>query len=244
MTGPLVTTDTSDLSATIARNWHVQVREPGDSTWTFVRGINSFNGAPVSKTRQDSGDFHSGNWGSSTSTEATWALEIGIMRKIDASGEPDPGVEMCRAKDGELGTDEDLEVRWWRSDDLPDAYQGIAGVDFVSGAGDKTALTAATITLTGKGKRNTIAKPSTVAVSAITINPNTAGMVDGQTLDLVVRDQGGNDVTSSCTFATSAPLVAEVGPESGIVTATGTGSATITATYPGVTPDTAAITVS
>lgn len=241
MTGPLVTTDTSDLSATLARHWHVQVREVGDSTWTFVRGITSFN-PTVSKTRQDAGDFHSGNWGASTSTEATWSLEIGVLRKLDVDSDPDPGVELLRAKDGELGTDEEVEVRWWRSDGLDDAYQGKASVDFSSAGGEKTALQGATITLAGVGARATIAKPTVSAASSIVARPNTAGLSVGQTLEVEVFDNNGNNVTGDCSFTTSDATKATVGADSGIVTAIAAGSATITATR-GALTDTMAVTV-
>lgn len=242
MTGPLVTTDTSDLSATLARHWNVQVRAVGDTTWTFIRGITSFN-PTVSKTRQDAGDFHSGNWGASTGTEAAWSLEIQVLRKLDEDSDPDPGVEMCRAKDGELGTDEELEVRWWRSDALPDAYQGKASVDFSTAAGDKTALLGATITLNGVGARSSITKPAAVAVSAISVVPSVATIAVGETLELEVHDQAGNNVTQDCSFTSSNEARATV-DDNGVVLGIATGAAaTITATYPGVTPDTAAVTV-
>lgn len=242
MTGPLVTTDTSDLSATLARYWNVQVRAVGGTTWTFIRGITSFN-PTVSKTRQDSGDFHSGNWGGSTGTEATWSLEVAVLRKLDENGDPDPGVEMCRAKDGELGTGEELEVRWWRSDELPDAYSGKASVDFSTAAGDKTALLGATITLNGVGARASITKPTMAAVTAISLIPSVATIGVGETLEMEVLDQDDNNVTQDCTFVSSNVARATV-DDNGVVLGIATGAAaTITATYPAVTPDTALVTV-
>jgi len=238
----LTTPDTSALSATLARHWNVQVREPGDTLWTFVRGITNFN-PTVSKTRQDSGDAHGGNWGGATSTEATWSVEIGVLRKIDGSGDPDPGVELLRAKDGELGVDERVEVRWWRSDALTDAYQGFANVDFTSPGGDKTALQAATITLNGDGARTAITKPATATVTTISVSPSIATIGVGETLELDVTSNAGDDVTAYCAFASSNEARATV-DDNGVVTGVATGAAaTITATYPGAITDTAAVTV-
>lgn len=240
----LTTPDTSGMSATLARHWNVRVREPGsgDAGWKWIKGINSFND-PVNKTQQDSSDYHSGSWTDSTSTEVGWTLEVGVQRKLDSSGEPDEGVELCRSKQAALGVDDRIEVAWWRSDSLPDSFQGFASVAFVSTGGAPNALQGGTLTFTGKGARNEVAKPTTATVTTISVSPSVATINVGETLELDVTSNAGDDVTAYCSFASSNEARATV-DDFGVVTGVATGAAaTITATYPGAITDTAAVTV-
>lgn len=163
---PLQPTDTSDLDVTLARHWGLRVRKALTDPWTPVRSIQSLN-PTVSKTRQDGGDYHSGNYTQQVATEASWGLEVSVGRKLDAAGAPDPGVELLRSLDGELGGDELVYVQWWRTDGLPDSYEGRAGVDFSSAGGEKASLQGATITLTGYGRRVAVAKPTAAPVNEI-----------------------------------------------------------------------------
>ncbi|WP_207842607.1 phage tail tube protein [Williamsia soli] len=166
MTAPKQPVDTSDLDVTLARHWGLEVRKALTDPWIPVRSIQSLN-PTVSKSRQDGGDYHSGNYTQQVATEASWALEVSVGRKLDAAGAPDPGVELLRSVDGELGSDELVYVRWWRTDGLPDSHQGRAGVDFSSAGGEKASLQGATITLTGYGRRETVAKPTAAPVNEI-----------------------------------------------------------------------------
>lgn len=238
----LTTPDTSALSSTLTRHWNVQVRNPGDTTWIWIKGITSLSD-PVQKTQQDSGDFHAGSWGSQTSTEATWTLEVGLRVTLDASSEPDDGVELCRSKQGSLGVDDRIEVRWWRSDALPDSHQGFASVLYSSAGGDKSSLYNATLTFTGQGARTDPAKPTTATVTTISVSPSIATIAVGETVELDVTADTGDDVTAYCTFASGNEARATV-DEFGVVTGVATGAAaTITATYAVGITDTAAITV-
>lgn len=166
MSAPLQPTDTSDLRPTLARHWGLRVRKSTSDPWTPVRAIQSLN-PTVSKSRQDAGDYHSGNFTAQVATEGSWALEVSVGRKLDVNGTPDPGVELLRSLDGELGSAELVYVQWWRTDGLPDSYTGIAGVDFSSAGGEKASLQGATITFTGYGNREAVAKPVAVAVNEI-----------------------------------------------------------------------------
>lgn len=166
MTAPKQPTDTSDLDVTLARHWGLEVRKELTDPWLPARGLQSLN-PTVSKTRQDGGDYHSGNFTKQIATEASWGLEATFGRQLDATGAPDPGVELLRSVDAELGSDELVYVRWWRTDGLPDSYEGRAGVDFSSAGGEKASLQGATVTFTGYGRRNAVAKPTAAAVNEI-----------------------------------------------------------------------------
>lgn len=69
-----------------------------------------------------------------------------------------------------------------------------------------------------------------VEVTAITIEATANEVQAGKTLQLTVKDQDGNAVTSGLTFVSSAEDVATV-DENGLVTGVAEGNATITATY-------------
>lgn len=241
MSAPLQPTDTSDLRPTLARHWAARVRKSATDPWLPIRGIQSLN-PTVSKSRQDAGDYHSGNFTAQVATEGSWALEISVGRKLDAAGAPDPGVELLRSVDGELGSDELVEVQWWRTDGLPDSYQGIAGVDFSSAGGEKASLQGATITLTGFGSRNAVAKPTQPeTATSISINPTIVTLEAGETVQLTVKDNNNADRTSDAEFESDTPASATVS-SSGVVTAVATGTAEITATL-GALTDSSDVTV-
>lgn len=161
---PLLPPDTSNMDATLARNWAVRVKK--DGSWIWIKGINSFD-APISDSLQEAGDYHSGAWGAQISTEKAWVATIGVGRKLDPTKAPDPGVEYLRGLGVEVGSDGIAEIQWWRTDGLPDAYQGRGTVNFASAGGDKTGLQGGTITITGYGKLNKIEKPTAVAVNEV-----------------------------------------------------------------------------
>lgn len=164
MTTPLAPPDSSTLDATLARNWAFQVKIA--DTWTFVRSIMSFD-PQIADALQDAGDYETGAWGAQISTGKDWTISVGVGRKLDENAAPDPGVEYLRDRGVGVGKDGLVEIRWWRTDGLPDAYQGRASVNFTSTGGDKRALQGATVTLTGYGRLNTISKPTAVAANEI-----------------------------------------------------------------------------
>ncbi|WP_439030216.1 phage tail tube protein [Gordonia terrae] len=232
--------DTSALDATLARNWAVQVRESVSDPWIFVQGLTAVSPNMGDKGRQDAGDMHGGGFGAQVATEVNWSLELTLQRKL-ADGEPDPGVELLRSKQGKLGAEEFLHVRFWRTDELPDSYQGRAGVTFANAAGDKSSLTGATATLTGYQAYTTPPKPTTVpAATSIKLSPVEATVDVGGVVQLIVKDNNGDNRTREATFESSGSAVT-VSP-TGLVTGVSEDVETVTATLGGLT-DTCAVTV-
>src|SRR2546425_425171 len=117
----------------------------------------------------------------------------------------------------------------------------------VSASGLVTGVTAgaATLTATSEGKSGTAAiTVNTVPVAAVTVNPATASVQVGQTVQLsaIPRDANGNPLAGrTVSWGSSNPAVATVSA-SGLVTGVAAGSATITATSEGQS-GTATITV-
>lgn len=232
--------DTSNMDPTLARHWGVQVRKKATDPWQFVQGLTSVS-SNIDKSRQDGGDIHGGNFTGQVATEGNWSLELGLQRKL-ADGVPDPGVELLRSLEGELGADELIHVRWWRTDDLPDSYQGRAGVTFKSAGGDKAALSAATVTLTGYQGYSKPAKPQAPeTATSISVSPSDVTLDDGATLQLSVIDNNGADRSAEATYVSADPTVATVAA-SGVVTAVSAGDSLVTVNL-GALSDTVAVTV-
>lgn len=232
--------DTSALDATLARHWAVQVRLSTSDPWTFVQGLTSVSPNMGDKSRQDAGDIHGGNYTGQIATEASWSLELQLQRKLD-DGDPDPGVEILRSLQGKLGAEELVHVRFWRTDELPDSYQGRAGVTFANAAGDKAALMGATVTLTGYQGYTEPAKPTTVeTATSITVSPTEATVDVGGQLQLIVKDNTGAIRTKDVAWSSGGAAVTV--SSSGLVTGVSEDIETVTATL-GAHTDTCAVTV-
>ena len=153
--------DSAQLVTTLARDWAVQV-EDDDGEWVFVLGLSQF--APTTdKTKQDDGDINSGGAKSQLSTAIGFNIECSGLRKGSLAGSdltPDPGQEILRAKGEEIGYKSIARLRYWRSDALPDAFEANYDVDWKDGTEDKEGLQSFTVTLTGRGRRTKIAKPT------------------------------------------------------------------------------------
>ncbi|UCZ89065.1 phage tail tube protein [Gordonia sp. WA4-43] len=232
--------DTSALDATLARHWAVQVCKSTSDPWLFVQGLTGVSPNMGEKSRQDAGDMHGGNYGAQIATEANWSLELTLQRKLD-NGAPDPGVELLRSLQGELGGDELVWVRFWRTDELPDSYQGRAGVTFANAAGDKSSLTGATVTLTGYQGYTKPPKPGTTpAATSISLSPSAATIDVGGMVQLIVKDNNGDIRTREAEFESSGAAVTV--SSSGLVTGVSEDIETITATL-GALTDTCSVTV-
>jgi hypothetical protein len=229
--------DTSSMDATLTRNWAVQVRLSSSDPWTFVQGLTGVNANMGEKQRQDGGDMHGGNYTGNIATEASWSLELTLQRKLE-DGVPDPGVEILRSRQGELGADEFVHVRFWRTDDHLDSYQGRAGVSFQNAQGDKASLFGATVTLTGYQAYTKPPKPTDVeTATSITVSPSDATIAADGVMQLIVKDNTGAIRTGDVAWTSDDEAAATVSA-TGLVSGVANGVATITATLAGVSPAT------
>ncbi|MCE4161613.1 MULTISPECIES: phage tail tube protein [Rhodococcus] len=161
MADTLLAPDSSGMDSHLARDWAVQVKD-GDGEWIFVNALSQF--APTSdKTLQDDGDIGMKGGKSSLATAIGFNIEITGLRKGTYAGtdfEPDEGQEILRAKGDEIGYLAVADIRYWRTDGLKDAFQGRYTVDWKDGTEDKEGLLSFTCTLTGRGRRTKITKPT------------------------------------------------------------------------------------
>lgn len=152
-------------ASTTNRKWYLDVDTSATSspTWVGVFGLLEFKDA-LEPTLQDDSDFDSEGWKSSTSTANMWSLEAKVKRAVTAASATayDPGQEKLRAAAGLTGTGNRVHVRWYEMEaDGPrvEAYDGYAAVTWSPDGGGMDALSTVSVTLTGQGKRNTIAHP-------------------------------------------------------------------------------------
>lgn len=161
MADTLLAPDSSGMDSHLARDWAVQVKD-GDGEWIFVNALSQF--APTSdKTLQDDGDIGMKGGKSSLATAIGFNIEITGLRKGTLAGtdyEPDEGQEILRDKGDEIGALAIADIRYWRTDGLKDAFQGRYTVDWKDGTEDKEGLLSFTCTLTGRGRRTKITKPT------------------------------------------------------------------------------------
>jgi len=108
----------------------------------------------------------------------------------------------------------------------------------VSAAGLVTAISTGvlTVTATSEEKTGTAELTIQIPVATVTVTPPTASLLAGQTVQLsaVAKDSLGNTLPREILWSSSNGLIASVNA-TGLVTATGSGTATILATSEGVT---------
>jgi len=128
--------------------------------WVPVRGITELT--PSSDpTMEDDSDYDSNGWGSSTKTMQTWSITATLARKVGvSSGNYDPGQEYIRMRDGQFGAASVVQVRWYDRDGGPEAYSGWASVQWAETGGAPSALSTASLTLSGQGERTAILNPA------------------------------------------------------------------------------------
>jgi len=153
-------------ATTTNRKWYCDVNT-GDDTmpdWVGVFGITEFK-PTVEGTTQDDSDFDGEGWKSETTTANAWKNEGKVKRAQQEGVTPpvyDPGQELIRAASTKTGVDNVLEFRWYEmqpSGPRVEAYQGRAAVAYSEEGGGVDALSMASFTLTGRGKRSEITHP-------------------------------------------------------------------------------------
>ncbi|GGK90216.1 hypothetical protein Ppa06_58260 [Planomonospora parontospora subsp. parontospora] len=152
------------LRSLLAKDWTVEVNTGTQAVpvWTPIKGLTKFAETIESETQDDS-DFDSNGWGSDVVTQRKFKLECEGRRKRDTGSPtfvPDPGQEAVRQAGRVVGVEANIEVRWYRKDGSPDAYQGFAAVDYKGGGGETTDLEPFAFDLLGQGEPTEIENPA------------------------------------------------------------------------------------
>ncbi|MFC3980167.1 phage tail tube protein [Streptosporangium sp. NPDC001559] len=149
----------------LASAWALEVNTgtSGAPTWTRVKGMTSFK-ETIESTVEDDSDFDSNGWGSDQVTQRKWKLECEGKRKRDAASPSsfvaDPGQQAILDAGNLVGVGSNIEIRYYRRDGAPDAWQGLVSVQYGGGGGPTTGLEPFNFTLGGQGARTAITNPA------------------------------------------------------------------------------------
>lgn len=145
--------------------WYLDVNTgtAGTPIWTAVNGIYDFKDGLDSKSI-DVSDFSSDGWADNQNVGKSWSLEFKVWRKRrTASVAYDPGQEYIRLNNGES-----IQCRFYEmsgdgstvtGDPRVEAYEGLVSVKWSPDGGKFDDGKSVSVTLTGKGKRNSITHP-------------------------------------------------------------------------------------
>lgn len=193
MTNPLLKQpESGSLSTFKAARWNVQVNTGTYDVpvWVWWNGISKFEPSQ-DPTMQDDTDIFADGFKSQQVTATSEDVSVeGLIKGLrSVSGLPvDPGAAYVRAKRREVGEENEIQLRYWRSDDLDaDAVIQNFAVGWKDVGGTNEDLQKFTADLKGRGKPTLVPKPTDPASFLVTFagGPFTAGTweatVDGQT---------------------------------------------------------------
>lgn len=145
--------------------------------FVVVRGIQEITPPAVEKNHEDDSDIDSGGWGSQIATGAEYTVE-GTCKVGRKGGTPDPGQEILRKAGRGMGVNGFV---WWRLTSKTDGSgdMGLADASYTEQGGERTDITLAEFTLTGRGE-------------LVPIEADTGG-VEGQSAGVQSLDGWGED---------------------------------------------------
>jgi hypothetical protein len=210
------------LASTLARDWVLDVQNESDA-WTNVKGLTAVS--PIFEgSEQDATTIDDEGYGSSIVTGLAFRIE-GSGKRSAVAGTDDPGQDVLRRKGRKTGEENFVNARIYRRDALPDAYSSQCTVKWTdSAASDPNALQEFSFTLSGNGKPEEIAKPtSTLTTKTFTVTGAPAGgtwtvTADSNTTGVLSR------TISRLAFQSALEALPNVGE--GNVTVTGDSAAT------------------
>ena len=139
MSAPLAASDTAAMSVATAGQVRVEINTGTSSspTWTEVRGIQSW--APkFAQVTQDDTDISNGGWASEFPTGNGFTVDVEGLTKgeEDPTFVVDPGVQKMLDASATFGKAGIVHMRYWRTDNLPEAFEFFATCA-VSNTGEK-----------------------------------------------------------------------------------------------------------
>lgn len=141
-------------------HFRLDVRRLGDTNPRVpVRNLTDFKAA-VAVTTVDDSTWQSGFWGSDAKVQGKWSITATVNRGLGAiSGVYDPGQEVIRLSEDQIGAPGTLDCIWYDLNGGPEAYQGTAFAQWSANGGQKASLETVALTLNGQGARTLIANP-------------------------------------------------------------------------------------
>lgn len=155
--------DGSGLAVIPAGRYGVQVNTGTTQApvWTFINGLTNFEPKFDPKLEDDS-DISSNGWESQAVAGNAFSVDFeGLVKGADAGSTftADPGMQRLVAASQETGSDAHVHVRYWRTDELDEAFEFRAAVKASLKGGKPNELQKFSGNLTGRGKPTAIEKP-------------------------------------------------------------------------------------
>jgi len=151
------------LVSTNARKFKLQVDDSDaqDGTgYIDVRAMMEFTPA-LADTLTDDATYDDDGWASQARTGLGFTLTCKLARKKGiGSGAYDPGQQVFYDASDQFGSGALKRVRWFDRTGGPEAFEGFVFVGWTDDGGNATALSTATVTLTGNGQRTRITNPA------------------------------------------------------------------------------------
>jgi len=148
------------------RKWYLDIQTGTEALPVFagVFGIQEFKHTVDTGTQDDS-DFDSEGWKSEVATSNAFKIELKVKRARQDGVTPavyDVGQEILRNAGATTGEANIVVVQWYEMEPggpRVEAYEGTVAVQYSEDGGAMDALSTATITLIGRGKRRDITHP-------------------------------------------------------------------------------------
>lgn len=139
------------MPTALARKFRVDVTS--DLTlatgWTQVKGIYAFKPS-VNPNTVDTSSYETNGWSSFEITMQGWGASLSFFRRT-TSGVYDAGQEILRARQGQFGDAARVGARWYDTAGGPEAFQGLAIVEWDRANDGVKDVDAATVKLDGDG---------------------------------------------------------------------------------------------
>lgn len=148
MSTPVETTITA-----LARRWRLEINLGTTAVpdWQLCPGVTEFQPA-AEPNIEDGTSYDSDGWTENTKTAQSWELDVTINRKIsDTAKTYHPVHEALRHAWLAFGSASEIHLRYMDRNQLPEAYEGRALVEWAPSGGEYTALDQVELTLTGTG---------------------------------------------------------------------------------------------
>lgn len=143
--------------------------------WTQVKALTAFKPS-INPNLVDTSGYDTNGWSSFDITMNTWELSASFWRRT-VTGVYDVGQELLRARQGQFGDPARVGVRWYDTTGRPDAWQGVAIVEWDRATDGVKDPAQSTVKLTGDGILTAISNPGVAPTAPIIVSalPSGAG---------------------------------------------------------------------
>lgn len=150
--------------------------------WIQVKALTAFKPA-INPNTVDTSGYDTNGWSSFDITMNSWDLTASFWRRT-LSNVYDVGQELMRARQAQFGDPGRVGVRWYDVTGRPDAWQGVAIVEWDRATDGVKDPSQATVKLTGDGILTAIANPFVPAVAPTILAATPSGAAAGALITL------------------------------------------------------------